>query len=112
MCLFVVIGTRAQRRRNVSFGAVFVRAHALQGGSESPQRRGSFLVVDENMPSLLDAPRPSIDVESLEATQKQRRASMSMRRASLAEVIPDWPTLNRAPKLEQVLSRRLVPVLL
>ena len=60
------------------------------------------MIIDENA-SLLDAPRPSIDVESLEASQKQRRASMQMRRASLAEVIPDWPTLNRAPKVEQVL---------
>ena len=78
----------------------------VQRGSESPQRRGSFLVVDEN------SVWPNIDVESLEESQKQRRASMSMRRPSLAEVIPDWPTLNHPTKVEKVVSRSSLALLL
>ena len=61
------------------------------------------MMLESGQTSLLDVtPRPSIDVESLEISQKQRRASMSMRRTSLAEVIPDWPMLNKAKKQEKV----------
>ena len=38
----------------------------------------------------------------LEVQQKQRRSSMQMRRTSLAEVIPDWPLLQKAKVAEKV----------
>ena len=49
-----------------------------------------------------DSPMKKLDVEMLEVQQKQRRSSMQMRRTSLAEVIPDWPLLQKAKVAEKV----------
>lgn len=49
-----------------------------------------------------DEPGQLLDVEELENQQRQRRASLQMRRASLAEVIPDWPTLQKAKRIPKV----------
>ena len=46
-----------------------------------------------------------VDVEQLEVQQKQRRNSMQMRRTSLAEVIPDWPLLQKRKAPEKVYAR-------
>ncbi|XP_071104533.1 twitchin-like isoform X3 [Haliotis cracherodii] len=44
----------------------------------------------------LEAPVKKVSAEKLEALEQQtRRASMQTRRASLAECIPDWPTLSK-----------------
>ncbi|XP_055900297.1 twitchin-like isoform X6 [Biomphalaria glabrata] len=40
-----------------------------------------------------ETPVKKASVDKLEALEQTRRASMQTRRASLAEVIPDWPTL-------------------
>ena len=47
---------------------------------------------------------PSAD--KLEAMEQQRRASMQMRRASLAEVIPDWPMLQKRVVVKEVHTTR------
>ncbi|XP_041366543.1 twitchin-like isoform X3 [Gigantopelta aegis] len=43
----------------------------------------------------MDVPIKMPTQEKLEAMEQQRRSSMQTRRASLAEVIPDWPTLQK-----------------
>ena len=43
--------------------------------------------------------------EKLEAMEQQRRSSMQTRRASLAEVIPDWPTLQKRKVFREVQQR-------
>ncbi|XP_076471204.1 twitchin-like [Babylonia areolata] len=57
---------------------------AKKGGS----RRGS---TEPEMHTL------KVDPDKLEAMEQQRRNSLSQRRPSLMEVIPDWPTLHKAP---------------
>ncbi|CAL1540886.1 unnamed protein product, partial [Lymnaea stagnalis] len=42
----------------------------------------------------IDTPVKKAAVDKLEALELSRRSSMQTRRASLAEVIPDWPTLQ------------------
>ena len=68
-----------------------------------PERRGSLIEFsdDENdeLPFLLPK---KVDVEQLELQQKQRRNSLQMRRTSLADVIPDWPLLQKRKAPEKV----------
>lgn len=43
-----------------------------------------------------------LDLEELEQQQVQRRSSMTARRLSLAEVIPDWPQLHKPKPADKV----------
>lgn len=47
-------------------------------------------------------PVKKVSAEKLEAMEQQRRSSMQTRRASLAEVIPDWPTLQPRKVIKEV----------
>lgn len=49
-----------------------------------------------------DLPIMKVSAEKLEALENQRRNSRQMRRASLADVIPDWPTLQHRIKEKEV----------
>jgi len=79
--------------------------------SPSPCQTGSRRQsVDESnkleVPSVM--PKMSLTAEKLdtiEAQQQQRRASMSGRRMSLVEAIPDWPSLKHAEKEVEVPTR-------
>ena len=42
-----------------------------------------------------EIPVKKVSADKLEAMEQQRRASMQQRRTSLAEVISDWPTLQK-----------------
>ena len=74
------------------------------------ERRGSFdrrNSTDRRSSTEPDNPIQvkQLDVEQLEVQQKQRRNSMQMRRTSLAEVIPDWPLLQKRKAPEKVYAR-------
>ena len=69
---------------------------------DSFDRHNSHDRRNSNDPDGGDSPMKKLDVEMLEVQQKQRRSSMQMRRTSLAEVIPDWPLLQKAKVAEKV----------
>uniref|UniRef100_K1R5L7 Titin n=1 Tax=Magallana gigas TaxID=29159 RepID=K1R5L7_MAGGI len=66
--------------------------------SEDEKDRGSRRQSVET----LDIPIKKPSVDKLEAIEQNRRSSMQQRRASLVELIPDWPTLqHREVKKEE-----------
>lgn len=50
----------------------------------------------------LDIPIKKPSVDKLEAIEQNRRSSMQQRRASLVELIPDWPTLQHREVKKEV----------
>lgn len=54
----------------------------------------------DNLDIPLPVMKPSVD--KLEAMEQQRRTSMQQRRASLVDLIPDWPTLQHREKTREV----------
>ncbi|KAL3842488.1 hypothetical protein ACJMK2_020494, partial [Sinanodonta woodiana] len=76
----------------------------VEGGSESDEDKKDSRRQSIDGGNTLEIPavmrRPS--VEKLEALEQERRTSMSGRRASLVDLIPDWPTLQKREKPKEV----------
>ncbi|XP_069132542.1 twitchin-like isoform X10 [Argopecten irradians] len=68
--------------------------------SEDEKKDSSRRQSMDNLDIPLPVMKPSVD--KLEAMEQQRRTSMQQRRASLVDLIPDWPTLqHREAKREE-----------
>ncbi|XP_069132541.1 twitchin-like isoform X9 [Argopecten irradians] len=69
--------------------------------SEDEKKDSSRRQSMDNLDIPLPVMKPSVD--KLEAMEQQRRTSMQQRRASLVDLIPDWPTLqHREAKRESL----------
>lgn len=69
-----------------------------------PQKEQQRKLSVEQAPEI---PVMKVDQEKLEVMEEQRRRmsqQMSQRRTSLADVIPDWPTLQKRAKKTEVHS--------
>ncbi|XP_052825204.1 twitchin isoform X2 [Octopus bimaculoides] len=68
-----------------------------KAGSDSEDEKKDSASRRQSVEST-DLPIMKVSAEKLEALENQRRNSRQMRRASLADVIPDWPTLQHRIK--------------
>ena len=61
--------------------------------------RAALKAAEDLLPEI---PMKQVDVEQFEIQQRQRRYSLQTRRTSLADCIPDWPTLQKRKAPEKV----------
>ncbi|GFR58148.1 myosin-binding protein C, cardiac-type [Elysia marginata] len=71
-------------------------------GSDSEDEKSGKPGSRRQSVEMLETPVKKVSADKLEALeQQQRRSSMQQRRASLAEVIPDWPTLAKRKVIKE-----------
>ena len=78
--------TPAQKKTLVEVSVLMVTCVTPDGQQKDSSRRQSL------EPEITVM---KVSTDKLEAMEQQRRASMQQRRTSLAEVISDWPTLQK-----------------